>query len=322
MNKEEKVIISVTFGDGVESYLGSEIVRTQGEHVPLTEGDLISINDTLKKKGFVTELHRVCQRDSDGLLIDYDEEPALLIVRSFYPDHSELFNEINPLNWDTMMFSRYTKTMIERKSRSCLCFSDKTREPSVSGGREYDMDGVGDNGKPLTHLVTIRNLLLELTGRKLFAEANRYEGKNACIPYHTDSERSFAICLRLGNTPIPMDISFLPFDGSSPIGTDEIHLIYPGDMYFMSTKCSGGTTSRKKQNGERKEGYRASSKIPYVKHSAGVLTREMCEFCPFFTHSVNILHSHIDTIHGGIKCQNCGKNMTSRSASRHTCSGK
>ena len=126
-------------------------------------------------------------------------------------------------------------------ARHNICFADFDQESDIPAGK-----GTVVNFASLPHLNNLRNALPDYLGdlsENLYAEGNKYYDIKKCgIGYHGDVERRIVIGTRLGS---PMNLSYLWFHQSKPIGEKVTIKLEHGDMYIMSDEAVGYNWKKK-----------------------------------------------------------------------------
>lgn len=120
-------------------------------------------------------------------------------------------------------------------ARHNICFSEYEQEPDIESGC-----GTIVSFDSVPGINSIRKVFPEYLGDKaahLYAEGNKYYDISKCgIGYYGDSERRIVVGIRLGS---PMDLSYIWFHDSKPIGSRFKITMKPGDIYVMSDKAVG-----------------------------------------------------------------------------------
>ena len=89
--------ITITFGDCSENHVGMEKIGNISE-VGYNSNDLDTISTYFNGK----QIERIDLTDYLGVSSQYvGEKPELLIIRNAIDNHSEIFEELNSLEWDS-----------------------------------------------------------------------------------------------------------------------------------------------------------------------------------------------------------------------------
>lgn len=219
--------ITITFGECSENHVG------------------MKQNGKISENGFNSDdLDRIVNYFNDKIIERIDltkylddnyigPKAELLIIRNAISNHSNIFNELNILNWDDKYFCTRKGKVLKKHARTNLCFGSYSQNSDFQNkiGTMIDFNTV-------PQLNIAKNILLESINQKnLECEGNRYyDIKKNGIGWHGDSERKKVIGLRLGET---MSINFHWFINSKPIGNIFTTNLNSGDVYVMSEKTTG-----------------------------------------------------------------------------------
>ena len=220
--------ITITFGDCSENHVGMEKIGTMSEN-GYNSNNLDTISNYFSGK----EIERI---DLTSYLENQDytgEKPELLIIRNAIDNHSEIFTELNNLEWDAKYFDNRRKRVLNKHARTNLCFSNYSQIADFENKK-----GTVINYDQVPQLNTAKNIIMNsINETNMECEGNRYLdiNKNG-IGWHGDAERKKVIALRLGES---MTICFNWFKQSIPIGTKFMTKINSGDIYVMTEKTTG-----------------------------------------------------------------------------------
>lgn len=180
-------------------------------------------------------------REMDG------EETEMEAAASQTLTTRDLWNEIQPLPWDTQV--KLHGTVKNKRARYNLCFADYSLEPDYEAhqARVYDMTR-------LPHMCALRGRMaaaissVVATGPSLGGsgqtpiEAMECEGNyyydldHTYIGFHGDTERKRVVGVRLGAT-IPLWFQW--YSASRPVGPAMMVDLHDGDLFVMSDKAVG-----------------------------------------------------------------------------------
>ena len=220
--------ITITFGDCSENHVGMEQIGTISE-TGYSSMDLDVIANSFEGK----EIERIDLTSYLGNDNYVGEKPELLIVRNAIENHSEIFEELNGLEWDSRYWDTRRKKVLNKHARTNLCFSNYSQEADYENKKGSIIDF-----EKVPQLSIAKNLVIQsINEESLECEGNNYHdiNKNG-IGWHGDAERKKVIAMRLGET---MPICFNWFKKSEPLGTTFITQINSGDIYVMSEKTTG-----------------------------------------------------------------------------------
>lgn len=231
--------ISLTFSSSVENHKGMEIIGNQ-----LAEGmtskecyelaarfpdcsEVIKLNDLLN--GAV----------SDDIKKNIDEAVVLIfrngVENVLGLNTEELYKEQTKLVYDKKMYA-YGR-VVNKHIRHNLCFADFSQSSDFENKKGTVVDFKDEKVK-LTK--ALRDRISEKIGGKctnLFAEGNRYYDLNKTgIGWHSDSERTLVLCVRLGAT---FPIYFQWYHKNKTVGNHIKINLNGGDIYIMSEKTVG-----------------------------------------------------------------------------------
>lgn len=234
---------TITFGDQAENHVGMERIGQMSDS-GFTVNDLRLAEGKFHQAGLMTELTMLSSSELP--------EAAILIVRnavSLLSDNSDLFNELNILDWDkkAKMYGR----VVNKNVRHNLCFSQIGQDPDYEEGKGRI---VPYSEVPI--LDRIRLKLPQFIGTKaegLVAEGNHYYDVNKTkVGFHGDSERKKVVAIRIGaNFPL----FYQWYKENEPFGDLIEFDLHGGDLYIMSEKAVGTDWKRKK--------------VPTLRHAAG-----------------------------------------------------
>lgn len=233
MKKIDTKVLSVTFSEVVETHTGMQKTGTIAE-----KG--YSYEDLLKVKNMYPNAEIYCINDKLDNDMNIDKAYVLVIKNFIDSDTINLLNnELLNLKYDTKFLNTRTHKVLNKLARHNLCFADESQEANYEKG-----NGTVVSFSTLPELSKIRNILFEMLGDKLYAEANLYYSEKCGIGYHGDTERMKVSCLRLGNRN--MNIIWRWYLNSKRVG-DYFELnLSPGDFYIMSEKAAGNDWKKRK----------------------------------------------------------------------------
>ena len=221
--------ITITFGDCSENHVGMEKIGNISE-VGYNSNDLDNISTYFNGK----QIERIDLTDYLGVSSQYvGEKPELLIIRNAIDNHSEIFEELNSLEWDSKYFDTRRQKVLNKHARTNLCFSNYSQSPDFENKK-----GTIIHYEQVPHLKNAKDLVMNsINESNLECEGNKYQNitKNG-IGWHGDAERKKVIALRLGES---MNIHFNWFKQSKSLGTKFTTQINSGDIYIMTEKTTG-----------------------------------------------------------------------------------
>lgn len=221
--------ITITFGDCSENHVGMEKIGNISE-VGYTSDDLDTISNYFTGK----EIERIDLNEYLGDSSKYvGEKPELLIIRNAIDNHTNIFDELNSLEWDSKYFDTRRQKVLNKHARTNLCFSNYSQSADFENKK-----GTIINYEQVPHLKNAKDILMNsINESNLECEGNKYQNiiKNG-IGWHGDAERKKVIALRLGES---MNIHFNWFKQSKSLGTKFTTQINSGDIYIMSEKTTG-----------------------------------------------------------------------------------
>ena len=248
VSSQKKITITLTAGDVAENHVGMQQI---GKKVEKGKGfnlnDFKKIIEKCEEYDIKTELINLnklidgIERKKDGKQLKSD--PAyILILRNGLEKlmdpitTSDLFNELNSLEWDTKIY-RYGEIQ-DKHARHNLCFDVKSQKA------DYETEGtkkgtiIAYDDVPNTKNVLDKiSSLIGNKGKKLVVEGNKYyDLRQTGIGYHGDAERRKVVAWRLGEK---MSLHYQWFMRTFPIGKNIKLTINGGDIYFMSEKAVG-----------------------------------------------------------------------------------
>jgi len=220
--------ITITLGDCSENHVGMEKIGNISE-IGFTSDDLDIISNHFSGK----EIERIDLTSYLGNENYVGKKPELLIIRNAIENHSEIFTELNNLEWDAQYFDTRRQRVLNKHARTNLCFSDYSQTADFENKK-----GTVVNYDQVPQLSIAKNLLMDsINEQKLECEGNNYQNINKNgIGWHGDAERKKVMAFRLGET---MPICFNWFKESKSIGTKFTTQINSGDVYIMSEKTTG-----------------------------------------------------------------------------------
>ena len=220
--------ITITFGDCSENHVGMEQIGIISDN-GYNSKDL----DTISSSFLGKEIERIDLTTYLGNENYIGEKPELLIIRNAIENHSEIFTELNNLEWDTKYFDTRRQRVLNKHARTNLCFSNYSQLADYENKK-----GTIVSYDKVPQLSIAKNIIItSINEESLECEGNKYLNINKNgIGWHGDAERKKVIALRLGET---MPICFNWFKGSKPLGTTFTTQINSGDIYIMSEKATG-----------------------------------------------------------------------------------
>lgn len=240
---------TITCGEVAENGVRMQQLGDKYEH-GFSIDELIKAKRILRDNGYQVQLinlNKYCDPDVEA------EPAALLLIKNGVTisgyEADELFEEQEGLIYDTRKFNwgRVTNSI----ARHNICFADFEQAPDIDNGK-----GTVVSFDNVPCLKAYREALPTYFGDKaneLYGEGNKYYDVKKCgIGYHGDTERRIVIGLRLGE---PMDLSYIWFQMSKPIGSRAMITLESGDVYVMSDKAVGYDWKKKLK--------------PTLRHSAG-----------------------------------------------------
>ena len=111
--------ITITFGDCSENHVGMEQIGIISDN-GYNSTDL----DTISSSFLGKEIERIDLTTYLGNENYIGEKPELLIIRNAIENHSEIFTELNNLEWDTKYFDTRRQRVLNKHARTNLCFSN------------------------------------------------------------------------------------------------------------------------------------------------------------------------------------------------------
>lgn len=225
---------TLTFGEVCENHVRNEQIGQLAEK-GFSLSELEHIKNFFEEKGCVVEL--LCLND---LLFDEDpdkniaEKAYVLVMRNglekLIENKKEFFEEQNKLDKDkkVKMYGR----VVNKHARHNLCFADEGHGPDYENGM-----GTVVAFQDVPELLKVREMIFQITGKRLFAEGNYYYDINKCgIGYHGDAERRLVIGTRVGEK---MPLHFRWYKKGKVISKTQKILLGDGDMYVMGEKAVG-----------------------------------------------------------------------------------
>ena len=228
--------ITITFGDCSENHVGMEQIGNMSD-IGYTSDDL----DIITKYFSGKEIERIDLTSNLGN-VDYNGKKAeLVIIRNAIENHSEIFTELNKLEWDKKYFDTRRQRVLNKHARSNLCFSNYSQIADFENKK-----GTVINYNQVPLLNGAGSILVDCIDKQsLECEGNNYNNINKNgIGWHGDAERKKVIALRLGET---MPICFNWFKQSKPVGTKFTTQLNSGDVYIMSEKTTGYDWKKRSQ---------------------------------------------------------------------------
>ena len=227
--------LSITIGDGSESRVGCEIIRS-GD--PVQKGmhfeEVMECKARWEARGVLCEL--ISLNEASGLG-DQLSRAYLLVGRGMVgkmASSDALYGEIDAKPLDTKMKS-YGKVLNRHCHYTCIFGPERYENlnPDYSIGQGYV-----HNTDAMPLLSKVMSGLPEWLGPKFAdrsAELNNYFGPKCTIRFHGDAERKIVFCIRLGQ---PRPLYFQAFDKSGfPIGNRITVQLSHGDGYLMSDQA-------------------------------------------------------------------------------------
>ena len=220
--------ITITFGDCSENHVGMEKIGNISE-VGYNSNDLDTISTYFNGK----QIERIDLTDYLGVSQYVGEKPELLIIRNAIDNHSEIFEELNSLEWDSKYFDTIRQKVLNKHARTNLCFSNYSQSPDFENKK-----GTIIHYEQVPHLKNAKDLVMNsINESNLECEGNKYQNitKNG-IGWHGDAERRKVIGCRIGEE---MKLCYNWFLKSQPVGGRFDLTLQDGDIYFMSEKAVG-----------------------------------------------------------------------------------
>lgn len=220
--------ITITFGDCSENHVGMQKNGQISKNGYATK-DLDTISSFFKDK----EIERINLLTLLGDVEYSGKIPELLIIRNAIENHSEIFQELNNLKWDSQYFDTRRQKVLNKHARTNLCFSNYSQIADFENKK-----GTIISYENVPQLNIAKNTLMRsINNEKLECEGNFYQdiNKNG-IGWHGDAERKKVIGLRLGEN---MPLCFNWFKNCISVGDIFSVPLNCGDIYIMSEKTTG-----------------------------------------------------------------------------------
>lgn len=227
---------TLTFGEVCENHVRNEQIGHLAEKGFSLE-ELQHICRYFDERGCFTELLNL-----NELLFDDDEEkdkaePAyVLVLRDGLgtllspSEKKEFYDEQDQLEKDkkVKMYGR----VVNKHARHNLCFADEGHASDYENGM-----GTVVAFRDVPCLSKVREMIHEITGKRLYAEGNYYYDTRKCgIGYHGDAERRLVVGIRVGEE---MPLHYRWYKNSRVVSKTLKLSLGDGDMYVMGEKAVG-----------------------------------------------------------------------------------
>jgi len=217
--------MTVTFSDVVENSIGMEQLGEKNDEngKMITPQYLRELSKTLENCK-IHELNYTCSQKT--------EEACILVISNWLANPNDLLQELLQLDWDKKFLNK--GSVMNKKARYNLCFTDENNEPCYEEGR-----GRVISFNNLPELSKARKKVKKLLpfDTTIYAEGNfYYDVSKTFIGFHGDKERSFVVGLRLGDD-IPLHYRW--FYRDKPVSDAQSITLQHGDLYIMSYKAVG-----------------------------------------------------------------------------------
>jgi hypothetical protein len=238
--KEEKKIITLTFGDMAENHKGMQQI---GQLVKQGNGfnlkDLHIMKNLIEEKKYKCELVSLSIKSEmpDAYILIIRDGVNMLLNNKYTKE--DLMNEQLNLDYDKKAFM-YGR-VVNKSARWNLCFDENSQEPDYAEGKGRI---ISFSEIPITDKLYKSFSIFGEKAVGLKGEANYYYDINKTgIGFHGDSERRKVIGVRLGDS-MPLYYQWYK-DGVKVDDKIEIKL-NGGDIYIMSEKAVGTDWKKKK----------------------------------------------------------------------------
>jgi alkylated DNA repair dioxygenase AlkB len=235
-HKDAHKTFTLTFGEVCENHVRNEQIGHLAEKGFSLE-ELQHIRRYFDERGCSTELLNL-----NELLFEDDEEkdkaePAyVLVLRDGLgtllspSEKKEFYEEQDQLEKDkkVKMYGR----VVNKHARHNLCFADEGHASDYENGM-----GTVVAFRDVPCLSKVREMIHEITGKRLYAEGNYYYDTRKCgIGYHGDAERRLVVGIRVGEE---MPLHYRWYKNSRVVSKTLKLSLGDGDMYVMGEKAVG-----------------------------------------------------------------------------------
>ena len=149
--------ITITFGDCSENHVGMEQIGHISE-TGYSGKDLDIISSSFLGK----EIERIDLTRYLGNENYIGEKPELLIIRNAIQNHSQIFEELDNLEWDSKYFDTRRQRVLNKHARTNLCFSNYSQDADYENKK-----GTIVNYDNVPNLILLKIKLLNLLMKKV-----------------------------------------------------------------------------------------------------------------------------------------------------------
>jgi len=235
--------ITLTFCERGENHIGNQMIGTEISK-GLSAAHVRNLAEKFKDNQCeLIELNTMLEEPLEA------EDACVFVLRNaldmfLEEDSSVLLHTLLDLEWDSKVFSRRHKRVINKHARSNLIFAENSQTPCYEDGK-----GTVVSYKSIPLLEKLKDaILFQLFDNNMaenvspIAEGNLYlHNKIHGIGWHGDSERKIVVGVRLGGE---MPLKFAWFHRHRAVSKSYELMLSHGDVYVMSEKAVGSDWKR------------------------------------------------------------------------------